>query len=146
MKKTLVLSICLIFVAGGFAQQKKTTKPVYHQPKPSLSPEALKMLCKPWKLDTVENFGVAKPANAKEQNDGVTFMADSTLFLTMEGVPATGKWWVGWSPKYINTSTGTGKEDKKMFQIMKLSDNWLELEYQTPELVRIHYYYSSRKQ
>ncbi|HSY76814.1 MAG TPA: hypothetical protein VK890_08155, partial [Bacteroidia bacterium] len=135
MKKTLTLSICLLFIVGAFAQQKKTTKSVYHQTKPTMSPERLKMLCKPWKIDTVENFGVAKPANATEQNDGITLMADSTLFLTMEGKLYTGKWFAGWSQKIINTVTGnTTPPTKMMFTIMSLSDNYMELEYQTPDL------------
>ncbi|HWY98912.1 MAG TPA: hypothetical protein VNY36_07505 [Bacteroidia bacterium] len=146
MKKTLALSICLFFIADAFAQQKKTTKPVYHQAKPTMSPERQKMLCRPWKLDTVENFGVAKPANATEQNDGITLMADSTLFLTMEGKVATGKWFVGWSPKIINTVTGTTTPPTKMmFTIMSLSDSYMELEYQTPDLIRTHYFYSAKK-
>jgi hypothetical protein len=142
MKKSFLLSICLVIGVGAFAQQK-TTKPIAHS-KPSLSLEKLKMLCKPWKLDTIENFGVAKPATAKEQSDGITLLADSTLFLTMEGAVKTGKWWTGWSPKIINTATGDAK-DKMMFTIMSMSDNYMELEYQTPDLIRTHYYYSAKK-
>jgi hypothetical protein len=144
MKKNLILSLCLIVSIGAFAQQKKTTTKTVAHSKPTMSPERLKMLCKPWKLDTVENFGVPKAATAKQQNDGVTFMVDSTLFLTMDGVAKTGKWSVGWSPKIINTVTGDTK-DKMMFTIMSLSDNYMELEYQTPDLIRTHYYYSAKK-
>jgi hypothetical protein len=146
MKKTLVLSICLFFIAGAFAQQKSAT-PAKHQAKPAMSPEKMKMLCKPWKLDTVENFGVFKPATAAEQNDGVTFLADSTLFLTMEGKVATGKWMRGWSDKIINTVTGTNSDKKMMFTIMKLSNDYMELEYQipAPDLSKTHYYYSAKK-
>lgn len=140
MKKTLVLSICIALSVGAFAQQKKTYT---HTAKPSMSADKLKMLCKPWKLDTVENFGVYAPATAKQQNDGITLMMDSTLFLTMDGAVKTGKWMVGWSPKIINTVTGDAK-DKMMFTIMKLSDNYMELEYQTPDLIRIHYFYSKK--
>jgi hypothetical protein len=144
MKKNFILSICLVITLGTFAQQKKAaTKAISHS-RPTMSPEKLKMLCKPWKLDTVENFGVPKPVTAKEQSDGITFLADSTLFLTMEGVAKTGKWWVGWSPKVVNTVTGDTK-DKMMFTIMSLSDNYMELEYQTPDLIRTHYFYSAKK-
>jgi hypothetical protein len=149
MKKTSVLSICLLFTVGAIAQQKAATtnKPVHHSAaKPSFSPEKLKMLCKPWKLDTIENFGVAKPATAAQQNDGITLLADSTLFLTMDGQANTGKWMRGWSDKVINTVTGTNSDIKKMFTIMKLSNDYLELEYQTPDLIRIHYFYSAKKQ
>lgn len=142
MKKTLFISaICLTITMGAFAQQK-TAKTATK--KPAMSPEKMKILCKPWKLDTIENFGVPKPATAKEQSDGITLLADSTLFLTMEGAVKTGKWWIGWSPKIINTLTGDGK-DKMMFTIMSLSDNYMELEYQTPDLIRTHYYYSKKQ-
>jgi hypothetical protein len=143
MKKTVILSICLLFTMGAFAQQKTAPKPVHKGV--AMSPEKLKMLCKPWKLDTIENFGVAKPASAAQQNDGVTFMADSTLFLTMDGQVNTGKWMTGWSAKIINTVTGSNSDIKKMFTLMKLSDDYMELEYQTPDLIRIHYFYSAKK-
>lgn len=139
MKRTFIISVCLALSIAATAQQKKT----YHSSKPSLSPAQQKMLCKPWKLDTIEEFGVYKAANASQQHDGVTFMADSTLFLTMDGVAKTGKWMVGWNSKTINTVTGE-KNDKMSFTIMKLSDNWLELENQTEDLRRIHYYYSAK--
>ncbi len=149
MKKTSVLSICLLFTTGAFAQQKAATttgaKPVHHAAKPSLSPEKLKMLCKPWKLDTIETFGVAKPAGDAQKNDGITMLADSTLFLTLDSKAATGKWMTGSSPKIINTVTGTNLENKKMFTIMKLSDDYLELEYQSPDLIRTHYFFSAKK-
>ena len=147
MKKTLVLSVCLFFIAGAFAQQKKPAGTAAHHQaaKPTLSPEKMAQLCQPWKLDTVENFGVAKPATPAEQNDIVTFMRDSTLFLTMEGKASTGKWMMGWSPKIINTVTGDAPGTKMMFTIMKLSDNYLELEYQTKDLIRTHYFYSVKK-
>jgi hypothetical protein len=146
MKKTLVLSVCLFFIVGAFAQQKKPAgTAVHHQAKPTLSPEKMAQLCQAWKLDTVENFGVAKPATAAEQNDIVTFMKDSTLFLTIEGKATTGKWMMGWSSKIINTVTGDAPGTKMMFTIMKLSDNYLELEYQTPDLIRTHYFYSVKK-
>jgi len=98
-----------------------------------------KMLCKAWVLDSVEQFGVAHTPNAKEKNDGVTFMADGTFFTTSEGVAGTGTWKGNGNP-YINTSVGT-PEVKKMFKIMVLSDSKLVLEYQTEDLIRIHYTY-----
>lgn len=146
MKKTVLLSFCLLLAAGAFAQQKKLTKTTHA--KPAFSPEKMKMLCKPWKLDTVETFGVAKSASATEQNDGVTFIADSTLFMTMEGTASTGKWMRGWSDKIINTvvtAVGTNIQGKKMFTIITLSDNYLELEYQNPDLIRTHYFYTPKK-
>lgn len=142
MKKFLVFTVCALFAIGAVAQKKT----IHHaaRTKPAFSAEKLKMLCKPWKLDTIEKFGVASPVTAKEQHDGITFMADSTLFLIQEGATKTGKWMMGWSPKYINTVTDNG-QTKMTFQVMKLSDNFMELEYQTPDLIRIHYYYSSGK-
>jgi hypothetical protein len=140
MKKVLVIAACLTFTIGAFAQQKK----VYHAAKATMPADKMKMLCKPWVLDTIENFGVYKAATAAERNDGITMMTDSTLFLTMEGNVKTGKWMMGYSWKILNTVTGDNK-DKMMFTIMKLSDNYLELEYQTPDLIRTHYYYSAKK-
>lgn len=147
MKRTFALSVCLFLALGSFAQQKPVAKTTHA--KPAMAPEKLKMLCKAWKLDSVETFGVAKPANAIEKNDVVTFMPDSTLFLTMEGVASTGKWMRGWSDKIINTvitATGTNIEAKKMFTIMKLTDTYLELEYQNQDLIRTHYFYVPKNQ
>src|SRR5579885_2158388 len=145
MKKVLIAA-CVLFSTAVFAQQKKTsTTKTTVRKGPSFSPEKMKMLCQPWKLDTVETFGVVKPANAKEQNDGITMMADSTLFLTMEGKVSTGKWMPGtWGPQYIHT-TVINVTKPIMFKIIKLSDNYMQLEYQDEELTKTEYYYSVKK-
>jgi len=141
MKKTLVIVACALLTISMSAQQKKTT---VHKG-PTFSPEKIKMLCQPWKLDTSETFGVIKPASGKEQNDGITMMADSTLFLTVEGKASTGKWMPGtWGPQYINTNI-INVSKPFMFKILKLSDSYMELEYQDEELTKTDYYYSVKK-
>lgn len=145
MKKTLALVPCLLFVVPVFSQSKThhtTAHKSYHQ-SASISAEKSKMLCKAWVLDSVEQFGVVQKASAKEKSDAVTFMSDGTFFITSEGVATTGKW-TGNATPYVNTVTGT-PEDKKMYKLITLSDDKLVLEYQTPDLIRIHYTYSPKK-
>lgn len=145
MKKTLILAPCLLFVAPVFSQSKAhhtTAHKTYHQ-SATISPEKSKMLCKPWVLDSVEQFGVAQKASPKEKSDAVTFVADGTFFITSEGVASTGKW-TGTANPYIYTTTGT-PEEKKMYKLISLSNNKLVLEYQTPDLIRIHYTYSPKQ-
>ncbi|HXB11605.1 MAG TPA: hypothetical protein VNZ45_06445 [Bacteroidia bacterium] len=141
MRTLLLLAAGCFLVVESNAQQ--TTKTTPHKTQTaSLSPEKSKMLCKAWKLDSVEQFGVQHPANAKEKGDGITFVVDGSFFVTSEGVAATGTWKCNGSV-YIYTSSGT-PENKMMYKIMGLADNRLALEYQTPDLIRIHYVYSPK--
>jgi hypothetical protein len=141
MKTLSALVICTLFTAQVIAQQKGTTKT--HQVKSPLSPEKTKMLCKPWKLDTVENFGVAAGATAKEQNDGMTFLADSTFFITEEGVPGSGKWKPLWGTTISATYGGTTTITKQ-FKIMSITDSKLVVSYQNPDLITTIYIYSAK--
>lgn len=143
MKIILVFATGLLMAAPSFAQ-KTQGKAAPHKAAatPGLSPEKSKMLCKAWKLDSTEQFGVGHKPNAKEANDGVTFMADGTYFITSEGTAANGTWKSNGT--YIYTSTGT-PETKMMYKLMSLSDDKLEIEYQTPDLIRVHYFYVPKK-
>lgn len=106
----------------------------------SLSADRSKMLCKAWQLDTVSEFGVDNKATAKEANDGITFVADGSLFITQEGVAATGTW--TYSGGRINTVT-KNPDNTLSFRIMSLADNRMVLEYQypAPDLTRVQYTY-----
>jgi hypothetical protein len=143
MKKVVVLSFSLLFALPIIAQNAQGSKAVHKTSTgATVSPEKSKMLCKAWKLDSVEEFGVVHAANAKQKADGVTYMADGTFFITMDGEAATGKWTGNGNP-YVYASTGT-PEVKKMYKIISLSDNKFVMEYQTEDLIRIHYIYSPK--
>ena len=141
--KTLLLLAAGCFLFAQSNAQQTTGKTTPHKTQAAtLSPEKSKMLCKAWRLDSVEQFGVLHAANAKEKGDAITFVADGSYFITSEGVAATGTWKCNGSA-YIYTSSGT-PENKMMYKIMGLADNRLALEYQTPDLIRIHYIYKPK--
>jgi hypothetical protein len=142
MKTIAALTICTLFTMQGMAQQKGKGTTKTHQAKSPLSPEKTKMLCKPWQLDSIENFGVVKPVNDKEKNDGVTFMADSTFFITEEGVPGTGKWKPAWGTT-VSATFGTPAVTKQ-FKIISITDSKLIMSYQTPDLITLTYTYSAK--
>ena len=143
MKKIIVSALCLLFTAQAFSQTGKSAQHKTAQTGPVLSAQKSAMLCKAWKLDSVEQFAVTLKANAKEANDGITFMADGTFFITSEGAATNGTWKGNGAP-YINTTTGT-PEVKKMYKLISLSDSRLVIEYQTEDLIRIQYTYSPKK-
>jgi hypothetical protein len=146
MKKLIqysaILGICCLVATPGFSQQKPAAKKTL--PANTMSADQNKMLCKAWKLDTVSVYGVDKKANAKEANDGITLMADGTLFLTREGEAGTGTW--TYSAGHINAVI---KDPAKTysFKIIGLADGRMVLEYQVPapDLSRIKYVYSPKK-
>jgi len=144
MKKIFILTIGSFFALQINAQTTQSNaKLTPHKSIAAvMSADRSKMLCKPWKLDSTEEFGVIHAPNAKEKTDGVTFMADGTYFITSEGTAATGTW-NGTGNPYINTSTGTPAV-KMMYKIISLVDNKLVLEYQTVDLIRIQYVYSPK--
>lgn len=141
MKKMTLLALTVLLTSAAFAQAGKTQHKTT-QTGPTISAEKSKMLCKAWKLDSVEQFGVAQKASAKQANDGVTFTADGNFFYTTDGAATTGTW-KGNAAPYINTVAGT-PEVKKMFKLISLSDSKLKLEYQTEDLIRITYTYSPK--
>ena len=102
------------------------------------------MLCKAWQLDTISMYGVDNKLTSKEANDGITFVADGSLFITQEGVASTGTW--TYAGGRINTVT-TNPDNKMSLRIMSLADGRMVLEYQipAPDLSRVQYTYSPKK-
>jgi len=143
MKTMLLIAAGCLLASYSEAQQTGKTATHKTQSASTLSPEKSKMLCKAWKLDSVEQFGVAHPVTAKQKGDAITFVADGSYSVTSEGVAATGTWKCNGSA-YIYTSSGT-PENKMMYKIMSLADNRMVLEYQTPDLIRIHYTYTPKQ-
>jgi len=142
MKKIIVPALCLLFAAQAFSQTAKTTAHKTTQTGATMSAAKSAMLCKAWKLDSVEQFGVGQKANAKEANDGITFMADGTFFITIEGTASNGTWKGNGAP-FINI--GGISTITKPYKLISLSDSKLKLEYQTEDLIRIEYTYSPKK-
>ncbi len=100
------------------------------------------MLCKAWKMDTVSEFGVDSKPKPKQVGDGITFVADGSLFFTKDGVAVTGKW--NYTATRINTVT-ENPDLNLSFKIISLSDGRLVLEYQTRNLERVKYVYHPKK-
>jgi hypothetical protein len=143
MKKMIIPALCLFIATQASSQTAQSGKAAPHKAQSGLglSAEKSKMLCKAWKLDSVEQFGVGQKANAKEANDGITFMADGTFFITTEGAPSNGTWKGNGAPYiYIAGIPAITKP----YKLISLSDGKLKLEYQTEDLIRILYTYSPK--
>ncbi len=138
MKKTALISILVIMVSlSGRAQPSWR---VSHGV--NLTADKVKMLCKTWKLDSVEMFDVAHTANAKEKGDCVTFNTDGSFLITTEGVSGSGTWKA--AGVYLNTvskSSGATTETKMLFKAISIEANKLVLDYQTPDLITVRYTY-----
>jgi hypothetical protein len=142
LKQAALIGFCCFITISAFSQ--KATKKVPSSGGTSLSADQSKMLCKAWKLDTLSEYGVDNKANAKEASDGITFVADGSLFLTMEGNAGTGTW--TYAPGRINAVLKS--PDKTLnFKVISLTDGRLVLEYQipAPDLSKIKYSYSPKK-
>jgi hypothetical protein len=144
MVKTVGIFVLLLGTAIlSFSQTNSTKKaPAAQSAGASLSDDKLKMLTKAWAIDTVEQFGVAAKANAKEKNDLITLLADGTLFFTQEGTAATGTWKYAGGRLNIETKS---PDNKISFKMISLADTRLVLEYQTPDLIKIKYTYKPKK-
>ncbi len=121
MKKLLLfLILFLIPSLFSFAQQKDS------------------LLCRAWKLSSLEEFSTVNKPDEKQKNDGVTFLLDGTAFLIMEGVTKTGKWSFD-KPKTNVTIEIADSKEKYRFKLISLTKDLLLYEYQNPELIRTKY-------
>ncbi len=96
------------------------------------------LLCRAWKLDSIEVFGTINRPTEKQAADGVTYMLDGTAFLTMEGVAKTGKWSFDKAKIYATIEVDDTKE-KFRFKVITLTKSKLLYEYQDAELIRTKY-------
>jgi hypothetical protein len=145
LKRIALIATCGVITVSCYAQSTTTpVKKTTSAKQTALTPEKSKMFCKAWKLDTISEFGVDNKAKGKEANDGITLVADGSLFLTQEGVTSTGTW--TYAGGRINTVT-TSPDNKLSFKVMSISDARMVLEYQNPapDLSRIQYTYSLKK-
>jgi hypothetical protein len=145
LKQVTLIAIGTFIALPVFSQTTKTaTKKVPPSGGTSLSADQSKMLCKAWKLDTVSVYGVDSKPKAKEANDGITPMADGTIFVTQEGVATTGKW--TYVAGRINV-VADNPANKVSFKVISLADSRLVLEYQypAPDLSKVKYTYSPKK-
>jgi len=145
LKRIALIATCGVITVSCYAQSTTTT-PVKKttSAKPSLSPEKSKMLCKAWKLDSISEYGVDNKASGKQVNDAITFVADGTFFITLDGVASTGTW--TYASGRINTVT-KNPDNTYSFKILGLSDNCLMLDFQypAPDLSRAKFTYSPKK-
>lgn len=141
LKQLLFITLCF-FAMPVFAQNTTHTKKA--SAGSSLSDEKSKMLCKAWKLDSLSEYGVDNAASGKQVNDGITFVADGSFFLTLDGVASTGTW--TYASGRINTVT-KNPDNTYSFKLVGVSDNCLMLDFQypAPDLSRARFTYSPKK-
>lgn len=112
-----------------------------------LSPPNVKMICRAWKLDSVEMFDVTHTTNAKEKGDCISFNTDGAFSITMEGAFGSGTWKAG--GVYINTVSKQGgasaADTKMMFKAISVAADKLILDYQTPDLITVRYTYTPKE-
>lgn len=142
LKKLPFILIACFFTMPVFAQNTTHTKKTPSGS--SLSPERSQMLCKAWKLDSISEYGVDNKASGKQANDAITFVADGSFFLTLDGVASTGTW------TYVSGRIDTvtkNPDNTYSFKMVGLSDNCLILDFQypAPDLTRARFTYSPKK-
>ena len=150
IKRVGLFIISFALVTSSFSQTHTAKKAATPQtPGGSLATDKQKMLIKAWVIDTVGNFGVFSVASAKEKNDGITFIADGSLFLTQEGAAITGTWKYAGGRIMVDTKNPDDAKgyygNKINFKMLSLADSRLVLEFQTPDLIRIQYIYKPKK-
>ena len=127
MKRNLTLAITALFmfVAGiSMAQSKKD------------------LLIKTWNYKGVEEFSVVKAPDSTMKSDLLKFEADGTLSMVKNGKNLTGKWSL--NEKAAILTITDGKTNKPMnYNLKKLDEKELIIEYQTPDLVRTRYIYEA---
>jgi hypothetical protein len=140
LKQLAFIAIASFFTISGFAQTTTHTRKT-HMANPAMPPDQSKMLCKPWQLDSLLIYGVESKPSGKGANDGITFVADSSFFITQDGIAAMGKWMYA-AGGHVNTTTTT-PDKKSSFKIVTLTDGKLVLDYQypAPDLSRVRYIY-----
>jgi hypothetical protein len=131
--KKLILLLLSLSATLAYAQPKSNS-PVATLPLTAKD----SLLCKAWKTISIEVFGTINTPNEKQAADGVTYMLDGTAFLTMDGVPKTGKWTFDRAKTYATIEIDDTKE-KFRFKIITLTKDQLIYEYQDPELIRTKY-------
>ena len=131
--KKIVLLILALSATFAYAQPKLNA-PAANPPLTSKD----SLLCKAWKTVSIEVFGTINTPNEKQAADGVTYMLDGTAFLTMDGVPKTGKWTFDRSKTYAIIEVD-GTKEKFRFKVITLTKDQLFYEYQDPELIRTKY-------
>lgn len=131
--------LVLIVLTVSVAQEKAPTpkaKPTKQAavPAAALHDEAF---CKAWKMVNYERFSVVNLPAENEKKDGVTFVADGTVFLTIEGVAKTGTWSNDKTRTWVNMLFDNGEKFK--FKVVTLTADQFIYTYQDPELMSTKY-------
>ena len=137
MKNTMTtLLIITMIISVGKAQKvslTSTAAPVFTSKDSAL--------CKPWRLSSVEEFGVENPPGDKQKDDGIVFTGDGNVSFTKDGKAKTGTWSLDKARTNINLVFVEPKEQLH-FKLIKVDDKSLKIEYQNPNLIRTVYNYS----
>lgn len=141
MKNIITTIVAALFVtATYFAQEKAPTPKAEYKPKQAAAPAPVlrdEALCKAWKLISYERFSVVNTPEENQKQDGVTYMADGTVFLTMDGVTKTGTWSNDKTRVWVNMVFDNGEKYK--FKIVTLTADQFEYIYQDKELMSTKY-------
>lgn len=102
--------------------------------------ETKTQLVKKWNYKGIEEFGVVRPPDTLSQNDFLEMKADGNFIMKKEGKQLSGTWLLN-DKSAVLSLVDTRSKKKFNFTIKNLNDRNLELEYQTPDLVRTNYHY-----
>jgi len=140
MKRTILTLLKIVSIGIlSFAQEKAPT-PKAKPTKQAATPAAAlhdEGLCKAWKMVNYERFSVVNLPTEMEMKDGVTFVSDGAVFLTLQGLQKTGSW--------SNDKTRTwitllfDNSEKYKFKINTLTPNQFVFTYQDPDLMSTKY-------
>lgn len=132
--KKILFAVAAFFTINLCAQTNTKVAPKPNTQQTDNTKELL--LTKAWSLTKTEEFSVESPAEGKQKDDGVTFVADKTLFLTMQGEQKTGTWLLDKTQANVMVTIDGGKE-KYRFKILTLTADEFKFEYQDAEYSKI---------
>lgn len=98
------------------------------------------MLCRTWKLVSIEEFSENTAPEDKQQNDGVKFSTDHRADVVQNGVNKKGIWNADKGKTSITVMIDDSHE-KLLFKIRYISKDSLGLDFQDADLIHIKYNY-----
>ena len=100
------------------------------------------LLVKTWNYKGMEEFGVIKPPDSTMKSDLLKLEADGNFSMIKSGKKLSGKWSLNEKAAII-TITDTKMNKPMNYNLKKLDEKELIIEYQTPDLVRTRYIYEA---
>jgi hypothetical protein len=116
----------LLLFGNTFAQSKK------------------EMVAHKWTYAGIEEFGVVKKPDSTMQGDWLQLNDDGSFSGVNKGKKWSGTWTIN-EAGAILTFTDASSKKKLTYNLKKVDDQELVIEYQTPDLVRTRYHYTIAK-